>query len=119
MWESNLSHITLPTMFSKAFFSWGVKKSGLCGNGLKDPSKKALENMVEKGENAGCQHFLLFPQCFLPNQRQSEYSKISFLVRTCFQNEPSKMFFFSTGLSASRLSISPTIKFRLFHTESM
>ena len=23
-----------------------------------------LENIVEKGENAGYQHFLLFPQCF-------------------------------------------------------
>ena len=23
-----------------------------------------LENTVEKGENAGYQHFLLFPQCF-------------------------------------------------------
>ena len=28
--------------------------------------KKAFENIVEKGENAGDQHFLLFPQCFLP-----------------------------------------------------
>ena len=27
--------------------------------------KKALENTVGKGENAGNQHFLLFPQCFL------------------------------------------------------
>ena len=27
--------------------------------------KKALENIVGKGENAGNQHFLLFPQCFL------------------------------------------------------
>ena len=26
---------------------------------------KALENIVEKGENAGNQHFLLFTQCFL------------------------------------------------------
>ena len=26
---------------------------------------KALENIVGKGENAGTQHFLLFPQCFL------------------------------------------------------
>ena len=26
--------------------------------------KKALENTVGKGENAGNQHFLLFPQCF-------------------------------------------------------
>ena len=28
--------------------------------------KKAFKNIVEKGENAGNQHFLLFPQCFLP-----------------------------------------------------
>ena len=27
--------------------------------------KKAFENVVGKGENAGNQHFLLFPQCFL------------------------------------------------------
>ena len=25
---------------------------------------KSVENMVGKGENAGLQHFLLFPQCF-------------------------------------------------------
>ena len=27
--------------------------------------EKALENTVGNGENAGKQHFLLFPQCFL------------------------------------------------------
>ena len=27
---------------------------------------KPFENNVGKGENAGNQHFLLFPQCFLP-----------------------------------------------------
>ena len=27
--------------------------------------KRALENTVGKGENAGNQHFLLLPQCFL------------------------------------------------------
>ena len=27
--------------------------------------KKAVENIVRKGENAGDQHFLLFQQCFL------------------------------------------------------
>ena len=32
--------------------------------------KKAFENIVGKEENAGNQHFLLFPQCFLPNERQ-------------------------------------------------
>ena len=30
--------------------------------------RKPLENIVGKGENAGNQHFLLFPQCFLPDQ---------------------------------------------------
>ena len=29
------------------------------------PRKKALENIERKGVNAGNQHFLLFPQCFL------------------------------------------------------
>ena len=28
--------------------------------------KKTFKNIVGKGENAGDQHFLLFPQCFLP-----------------------------------------------------
>ena len=32
--------------------------------------KKTFENIVRKGENAGNQHFLLFPRCFQPNQRQ-------------------------------------------------
>ena len=32
--------------------------------------KKPFENVVEKGENAGNQHFLLFPQCFLPFPKQ-------------------------------------------------
>ena len=31
--------------------------------------KRASENIVEKGENAGKQHFLLSPKCFLPYQR--------------------------------------------------
>ena len=32
---------------------------------------KALENTVGKGENAGNQHFLLFPQCFLSIPREN------------------------------------------------
>ena len=36
-----------------------------------DPDEKPSENIVGKGENAGNQHFLLFPQCFLPDQRQN------------------------------------------------
>ena len=38
---------------------------------LKTLKKKALENTVGKEENAGNQHFLLFPQCFqLLSQRE-------------------------------------------------
>ena len=36
---------------------------------VNDPEKEGLENIVGKGENAGYQHFVIFPQCFLPLQR--------------------------------------------------
>ena len=35
-----------------------------------NPTKEPFENIVGKGENAGDQHFLLFPQCFLPFTKQ-------------------------------------------------
>ena len=31
-----------------------------------DPEQDTLENILGKGENAGNQHFLLYPKCFLP-----------------------------------------------------
>ena len=31
-----------------------------------NPWKKPFEIIIGKGENAGNQHFLLIPQCFLP-----------------------------------------------------
>ena len=34
-------------------------------------SEKILENIEEKGENAGNQHLLLFPQCFQPDKKSS------------------------------------------------
>ena len=37
---------------------------------------KSFENIVGKGENAGNQHFLLFPQCFLPNSRNYYFYNI-------------------------------------------
>ena len=47
--------------------------------------KKAFENIVGKAENAGHQHFLLFPQCFLlfPTQISIFESDI-FVVWKCF-----------------------------------
>ena len=47
--------------------------------------KKPLENIVGKGENAGNQHFLLFPQCFLPYQRNHFLCNAEFVVCKCFQ----------------------------------
>ena len=46
---------------------------------------------MEKGENAGHQHFLLFPQCFLTNEkkkRNHHFSYIKFVVCKCFQFGP-------------------------------
>ena len=37
---------------------------------LMAPTEKPFENIEGKGENAGNQHFLLFPQCFLPLLKQ-------------------------------------------------
>ena len=34
-----------------------------------NPDKEEFENILGKGGNAGNQHFLLFPQCFLPYQK--------------------------------------------------
>ena len=38
--------------------------------------KKSFENIVGKGENAGNQHFLLFPQCFLPIPKRISIFKL-------------------------------------------
>ena len=38
---------------------------------FKDSEKvEAFENILGKGENAGDQHFLLFPKCFVCNPKQ-------------------------------------------------
>ena len=51
-----------------------------------DPEKEGLENIVGKRENAGYQHFLLFPQCFYPCRDKFQFfSHIYFVVSKCFQ----------------------------------
>ena len=40
--------------------------------------KKPVENIMGKGENAGNQNFLLFPQCFLPNPPPTPEEKNAF-----------------------------------------
>ena len=43
--------------------------------------KKDFENIVGKGENAGYQHFLLFPQCFLPSHAQISNFELRLICR--------------------------------------
>ena len=38
-----------------------------------DPGEDSFQIIVEKGENAGNHHLLLFPQYFLPCQNQKHY----------------------------------------------
>ena len=42
--------------------------------------QKLFENIVGKGENAGYQHFLLFPQCFLPIPNKNFCFWIAFML---------------------------------------
>ena len=42
--------------------------------------RKAFENIVGKGENAGDQHFLLFPQCFLLFLKQISIFEFTFIL---------------------------------------
>ena len=50
-----------------------------------------IENIVEKGENAGYQHFLFFPQCFLPFPNRISVFKLPYInivVCDCFEFGP-------------------------------
>ena len=47
-----------------------------------DPDIEVFENIVRKGENAGNQHFLRFPQYFQPNQDRKNVNILPFLA--CF-----------------------------------
>ena len=72
------SQTMLWTSFNSIYlleWNWSKQLLTLCPkiqsfNSLK-LNKKAFENIVEKGEIAGYQHFLLFPQCFVLNQRHA------------------------------------------------
>ena len=65
--------------------------------------KKAFENIVGKGENAGHQHFLLFPQCFFfffyPFQKRKFFFSIKFNFSSAnsFNLDQSKKLSFGYG----------------------
>ena len=51
---------------------------------LTTPRKKPFQNIVRKGENAGNQHFLLFPQ-YPIRLKNHHFSCIYFVKSKCFQ----------------------------------
>ena len=63
-----------------------------------DPEKEGLENIVGKRENASYQHVLLFPQLFLPLQRQ-----ISIFQSHLFRRLQNLMLSIMTNLKICRL----------------
>ena len=52
--------------------------------------KRPFENIEGKGENAGNQHFLLYPQCFLPFQKQIWFSQLEVVLQLNLQNPREK-----------------------------
>ena len=61
--------LLLPQCFQKTC-SAETKKPGLVWERVNDFENKPFENIVGKGDNAGNQHCLLFPQRFLPFPKQ-------------------------------------------------
>ena len=59
-----------------------------------------FENMIGKGENAGNQDFLLFPQCFLPIKKQISIFSVMFILlyANAFNFDLSKMLSFGKEL---------------------
>ena len=55
--------------------------------------KKLFENILEKGENADDQHFLLLPRCFLPYDRQIKCFELNsnFLSANAFNLDKAKI----------------------------
>ena len=62
----------------------------ISGKGLTTLKKNSFENIVGKGESAGNQHFLLFPQCFLPRPKPNFSFSVTFffVICRCFQFGP-------------------------------
>ena len=64
-----------------------------------NPEKDALfENIAGKGENAGDLHFLLFPQCFLPIQKQISRVMFTLLSANTFSLDEFKILLFGKEL---------------------
>ena len=89
MWEKEKSLVTSNFSFSHSVFKRLVqqtrKNQGLFGKGLNVYQKLKfalgrVENIMGQGENAGFQHFLLFPKGFFLSEVKGGYLDFSHLT---------------------------------------
>ena len=78
--------------------------------------KKPFKSIVGKGENAGKQHFLLFPQCFLSVPKQCLILKSHLICSLQSLSNWTSLKFFAW---LRVLTISQTTNFRLFQSEGV
>ena len=67
-----------------------------------EEKKKPSKKIVEKGENAGNKHFLLFPQCFQPYPSKNKNHHFSYFILSsanAFNLEQSRMLLYGKELS--------------------
>ena len=69
------------------------------------PREKALENTVGKGQPAGNQHFLLFPQCFLTYERETISTTLNLSSAKAFNLEQAIILLFGKELTHSHTMI--------------
>ena len=73
---------------------------------FKNPEKKAIQKHYGKSRNAGKQHFLLFPPCFLPLPRTDFNFSVTFILLSAdaFGLDKSKILLFGKELTLSQMT---------------
>ena len=76
---------------------------------------KAFKNIKGKGENAGYEHFLLFPQCFYPSKDNFNFLvALTFLSANAVNLDKSTKFSFGKGLTVSDLHTIPSTPTQIY-----
>ena len=82
--------------------------------------KKPFENIVGKGENAGNQHFLLFPAMFSIHPKKTFFFDVTFILLSAyaFNLDQSKNLSFGKDLNLSQFWITRRQNFRMVQMET-
>ena len=74
--------------------------------------KTSFQNIVGKGEIAGYQNFLHFPQCFQAFPREILTTSVIFILSSALNLDQSKILYYGKELTLSQMT-----NFTLFQTE--